>query len=110
MVLRAWEVLLYVVAVVLVELQVPQWVVVGVVGAGPCVGWQAWVFLGCVVGLVRPAIGGVAEESGFSGVVECAAWSPSSCVVALCVGVLVEGRLEAVVQVGASLWLPEGWS
>ena len=99
-----------VVAVVLVALQVPQWVVVGVVGVGPCVGrWvQACVFLGCVGGLVRPAIGGVVGASGSSGVVECAAWSPSSCVVALCVGVHVEGRSEAVVQVEASLWLPAG--
>ena len=79
---------------------------------GPCVGrWvQACVFLGCVGGLVRPAIGGVVGASGSSGVVECAAWPPSNCVFALCGRGLVEGRLEAVVEVEASLWLPAGWS
>ena len=101
-----------VVAVVLVALQVHQWVVVGVVGVGHCVGrWvQACVFLGCVGGLVRPAIGGVVGASDSSGVVECGALMPLNCVVALCGRRRVEGHLEALVSVGSSWWFPVGWA
>ena len=102
----------WVVAVVVVALQVHQWVVLGVVGVGHCVGWwaQACVCLGGVGGLVRPAIGGVVGASDSSGVVECVALTPLNCVVALCGRRLVEGRLEALVAVGASWWFPAGWS